>query len=166
MRAGYSSGTPALGVGTGNVAVIVDDSADCADAARKIMASKIFDNATSCSSENAVIVHDKVYDRMIEALSRPSTCGVDEAAWPDELTPELADILGRQCFMFIKLSQVYRAAGYEIPTSAEAEQAFFLHRLLGHWFRHGSGWAHEADKEFRTTHDKALATLQTRGEGR
>jgi sulfoacetaldehyde dehydrogenase len=70
VRAGYSSGTPALGVGTGNVAVIVDDSADCADAAKKIMASKIFDNATSCSSENAVIIHDKVYDRMIAALAR------------------------------------------------------------------------------------------------
>ncbi len=69
VRAGYSSGKPALGVGTGNVAVIVDESADCADAARKIMASKIFDNATSCSSENAVIVHDKVYDRMIAALA-------------------------------------------------------------------------------------------------
>jgi sulfoacetaldehyde dehydrogenase len=70
VRAGYSSGTPALGVGTGNVAVIVDDSADCADAAKKIMASKIFDNATSCSSENSVIVHDKVYDRMIAALAK------------------------------------------------------------------------------------------------
>jgi sulfoacetaldehyde dehydrogenase len=69
VRAGYSSGTPALGVGTGNVAVIVDESADCADAARKIMASKIFDNATSCSSENAVIVHERVYDRMIAALA-------------------------------------------------------------------------------------------------
>lgn len=68
VRAGYSSGKPALGVGTGNVAVIVDDSADCADAAKKIMASKIFDNATSCSSENAVIIHAKVYDRMIAAL--------------------------------------------------------------------------------------------------
>jgi sulfoacetaldehyde dehydrogenase len=70
VRAGYSSGTPALGVGTGNVAVIVDESADCADAAAKIMRSKIFDNATSCSSENSVIVHDRVYDRMLEALSR------------------------------------------------------------------------------------------------
>ena len=69
VRAGYSSGTPALGVGTGNVVVIVDESADCPDAARKIMASKIFDNATSCSSENAVIVHERVYDRMIAALS-------------------------------------------------------------------------------------------------
>ncbi|HEY7655321.1 MAG TPA: aldehyde dehydrogenase family protein [Burkholderiales bacterium] len=68
VRAGYSSGKPALGVGTGNVAVIVDDTADCTDAARKIMASKIFDNATSCSSENAVVIHDKVYGRMIAAL--------------------------------------------------------------------------------------------------
>jgi sulfoacetaldehyde dehydrogenase len=70
VRAGYSSGTPALGVGTGNVAVIVDDSADCADAARKIMASKVFDNATSCSSENSVIIHDRVYDRMVAALKK------------------------------------------------------------------------------------------------
>ena len=70
VRAGYSSGTPALGVGTGNVAVIVDDSADCADAARKIMASKIFDNATSCSSENSIIIHDRVYDWMVAALRK------------------------------------------------------------------------------------------------
>ena len=63
VRAGYSSGKPALGVGAGNVAVIVDDSADVDDAAAKIMASKIFDNATSCSSENSVIVHAAVYDR-------------------------------------------------------------------------------------------------------
>jgi sulfoacetaldehyde dehydrogenase len=70
VRGGYSSGKPALGVGTGNVAVIVDDTADCADAARKIMASKIFDNATSCSSENAVVIHDRVYDRMVAALAK------------------------------------------------------------------------------------------------
>ncbi len=70
VRAGYSSGTPALGVGAGNVAVIVDDSADCADAAAKIMRSKIFDNATSCSSENSVIIHAAVYDRMLAELTR------------------------------------------------------------------------------------------------
>lgn len=70
VRAGYSSGTPALGVGAGNVAVIVDDSADCEDAAAKIVRSKIFDNATSCSSENSLIIDDEVYDRMIAALAR------------------------------------------------------------------------------------------------
>ena len=69
VRAGYSSGTPALGVGAGNVAVIVDESADCADAAQKIMRSKIFDHATSCSSENSVIIHAAVYDRMLQALT-------------------------------------------------------------------------------------------------
>ena len=68
VRAGYSSGKPALGVGAGNVAVIVDDTADVEDAAAKIMKSKIFDNATSCSSENSAIIHDKVYDRMLKAL--------------------------------------------------------------------------------------------------
>jgi hypothetical protein len=60
--------------------------------------------------------------------------------WPDELTPELSDILGRQCFMFIKLARAYRAAGVDIPTQAEAEQAYFLHRMLCHWFEHGEGW--------------------------
>ena len=70
VRAGYSSGTPALGVGAGNVAVIVDTTADCEDAARKIMRSKIFDNATSCSSENSAIVLDAVYDATIAALAR------------------------------------------------------------------------------------------------
>ncbi len=70
VRAGYSSGTPALGVGAGNVAVIVDDTADCADAAAKIMRSKIFDNATSCSSENSVIIHDRVYDATLAALGK------------------------------------------------------------------------------------------------
>jgi len=69
VRAGYSSGTPCVGVGLGNVVVIVDESADLADAAAKIMRSKAFDNATSCSSENAVIIHERVYDRMIEALT-------------------------------------------------------------------------------------------------
>jgi sulfoacetaldehyde dehydrogenase len=70
VRAGYSSGTPALGVGAGNVAVIVDDSADVADAAAKIMRSKIFDNATSCSSENSVIIHAAVYERLLAELTR------------------------------------------------------------------------------------------------
>ena len=62
MRRAYSSGTPAIGVGAGNVPVIVDETADLDDAARKICASKIFDNSTSCSSENSVIIVDAVYD--------------------------------------------------------------------------------------------------------
>ena len=70
VRRAYQSGTPAIGVGTGNVPVIVDSSADIAAAARKIAASKTFDNATSCSSENAVIVLADVYDAALKALAQ------------------------------------------------------------------------------------------------
>lgn len=69
VRRAYSSGTPAVGVGAGNVTVIVDETADLAAAARKISASKTFDNATSCSSENAIVVVDAVYDDFIAALA-------------------------------------------------------------------------------------------------
>ncbi len=68
VRNAYSSGTPAIGVGAGNATVIVDETADLAAAAAKIAASKTFDNATSCSSENGVIVVDAVFDDFIAAL--------------------------------------------------------------------------------------------------
>jgi sulfoacetaldehyde dehydrogenase len=70
VRAAYSSGTPAIGVGAGNVAAIVDETADIADAAAKIAASKAFDHATSCSSENSVIAVAPVYDALVAALAR------------------------------------------------------------------------------------------------
>lgn len=70
VRSAYSSGTPAVGVGAGNVPVIIDSTADLDDAARKITASKTFDNATSCSSENSLVILDGVYDDAIAALER------------------------------------------------------------------------------------------------
>ena len=70
VRGAYSSGTPAIGVGAGNVPVIIDSSADLDDAAQKITASKIFDNSTSCSSENSIIIVDDIYDDAIAALVR------------------------------------------------------------------------------------------------
>jgi sulfoacetaldehyde dehydrogenase len=68
VRAAYRSGTPAIGVGAGNVPVIIDETADLDAAAKKICASKTFDNATSCSSENSLIILDEVYDEAIQAL--------------------------------------------------------------------------------------------------
>lgn len=56
VKAAHSSGTPAYGVGAGNAVSVIDDTADLEDAARKIAMSKVFDNASSCSSENAVVV--------------------------------------------------------------------------------------------------------------
>jgi len=79
IRAAYSSGTPAIGVGMGNVVSIVDASADLADAARKIALSKTFDNATSCSSENAVIILAPVYAEMIGELERQGGQLLDSA---------------------------------------------------------------------------------------
>ena len=68
IQRALQSGTPTLGVGVGNVPSIIDESANLNDASHKIMTSKTFDNATSCSSENSIIVHEKVYDSMISRL--------------------------------------------------------------------------------------------------
>lgn len=70
VRRAYRSGTPALGVGAGNATVIIDETADLDQAASRIAASKTFDNATSCSSENVLIVVDSVRDAFLEALHR------------------------------------------------------------------------------------------------
>ena len=64
------SGTVTIGVGAGNVPVIIDSSADLADAAQKITASKIFDNSTSCSSENSLIIMSDVYEEAISELEK------------------------------------------------------------------------------------------------
>lgn len=84
-----TSGTPAVAVGAGNVTVIVDETADLTAAAERIRASKTFDNATSCSSENSVVVVDVVRDEFIGAMAKAGGALVeDEAAivaalWPD-----------------------------------------------------------------------------------
>jgi len=79
IRAAYSSGKPAIGVGLGNVVSIVDASADLADAAKKIALSKTFDNATSCSSENALVILAPVYDAMMAELARQGGVLLDAA---------------------------------------------------------------------------------------
>lgn len=68
VKAAYSSGTPALGVGVGNAVITVDDTADLEDAAEKIRISKTLDLAASCSSDNAVILLDAIYDQMLDKL--------------------------------------------------------------------------------------------------
>lgn len=66
----YSSGTPAIGVGAGNVSVIVDETADLQKAAELITLSKTFDNSTSCSSENAIIVVGSVLENFLAELDK------------------------------------------------------------------------------------------------
>jgi acetaldehyde dehydrogenase / alcohol dehydrogenase len=70
VRAAYSSGNPALGVGPGNVPVFVDASADVGAAARRIVDSKAFDNSVLCTNESVLIVEDSVAEKMRAALAR------------------------------------------------------------------------------------------------
>ena len=62
VKAAYSSGKPALGVGPGNVPAIIDDSADILLAVSSVIHSKTFDNGMICASEQSVVVLDSVYD--------------------------------------------------------------------------------------------------------
>ena len=124
VRAAYSSGTPAIGVGLGNAPVIVDASADLDDAAEKIKRSKVFDYATSCSSENSVLLHADVYEDALDALRRQGGF---------LLTPTEKAQLERIAFSDGKLSGkvtaqspqvIAQMAGFQDPGAQQAE--FFM----------------------------------------
>ena len=70
VRAAYSSGNPALGVGPGNCPVYVDDSADVEHAAKCISDSKSFDNSVLCTNESAVIAHQSISDALTVAMQK------------------------------------------------------------------------------------------------
>ncbi|MGB0844008.1 MAG: acylating sulfoacetaldehyde dehydrogenase [Alphaproteobacteria bacterium] len=123
VRRAYSAGTPAVGVGAGNVAVIIDETADLKAAAVKITASKTFDNATSCSSENALVVVDAIYDAFMIELH---ACGgrMLDAKQASKLKSELFQngklnrhIIARD------IDQVISVSGIQVD---EAETAKFL----------------------------------------
>jgi len=80
VKAAYSSGTPAYGVGPGNSVQILAEDADVEDAVKKVAISKCFDHATSCSSENSIIVHEDIYDEVIKELNKNNAhiCTEDE----------------------------------------------------------------------------------------
>ncbi|WP_299734184.1 bifunctional acetaldehyde-CoA/alcohol dehydrogenase [uncultured Endozoicomonas sp.] len=68
VRAAYSSGKPALGVGSGNVPCIIDQSADLKQACNDLVMSKSFDNGMICASEQAAIVHQAIYKDVVKEL--------------------------------------------------------------------------------------------------
>jgi sulfoacetaldehyde dehydrogenase len=70
VKAAYSSGKPAQGVGAGNAVVIVDETADLSVAADMIMRSKTFDHATSCSTENSCLIQEGIYDQMVGEMEK------------------------------------------------------------------------------------------------
>ena len=70
VKAAYSSGNPAIGVGPGNVPVFIDESADIPYAISSIIKSKTFDNGTVCASEQSVIVEDKIAEKVRKEFER------------------------------------------------------------------------------------------------
>jgi len=123
VRRAYSSGTPAIGVGAGNVTVIVDETANLADAAAKIAASKCFDNATSCSSENVLVVVDAIYDDFVAALDAAGG-RLLEGAQADKLKGALFQGGKLNRHMIARdIDKVIEVAGISVP---DVESARFL----------------------------------------
>lgn len=91
VKAAYSSGTPAYGVGVGNSVHVIDQSADLSDAAKTIAAAKKFDYATSCLADNAVVAHGAIYQALAQGLVAEGgyLCNSEDKAklqqlmWPD-----------------------------------------------------------------------------------
>ncbi len=88
VRAAYSSGNPAIGVGPGNNPAYVDETADVAKAAKAIADSKAFDNSILCTNESAVIAHAAIAGRLADELKRQG-CHMLSAEERERLTEHL-----------------------------------------------------------------------------
>ena len=64
--------------------------------------------------------------------------------YPQEMTPELAEVLGMMVFQSGPIAHAFRDAGHAIPNKCEAEQAFVLHWLIGLALEHGEDWQKRA----------------------
>jgi acetaldehyde dehydrogenase/alcohol dehydrogenase len=115
VKAAYRSGNPALGVGPGNAPVLVDDSADLKAAAKRIVASKSFDNSILCTSESTLLAFATVADALLAALKSEGAhiCTPDET---DKLRRLLFDAHGFNVKMIGKdASLIAREAGFSAP---------------------------------------------------
>ena len=119
VKAAYSSGTPAYGVGVGNSVHVVDETADLEDAAKAIASAKTFDYATSCLADNALVVAASVYESLTAGLvaNGAHICTPEEKdalrklMWPESgaTIPALA-VVAKSAVAIAGL------AGFSIPT--------------------------------------------------
>ena len=119
VKAAYSSGKPALGVGAGNTPAIIDESADILLAVNSVIHSKTFDNGMICASEQSVIVHENIYEAVKkEFIARGChVCTKEEA---DKLRATIlidgalnAKIVGQKPVTIAKL------AGFDVPENTK-----------------------------------------------
>ena len=139
VKAAYSSGKPALGVGAGNTPAIIDESADILLAVSSIIHSKTFDNGMICASEQSVIVMDSIYDK-VKAEFEARGCYFLNEEETDKLRNTIlingglnAKIVGQSAHTIAAL------AGVEVPwdtkilmgevTSVELSEAFAHEKL-------------------------------------
>jgi sulfoacetaldehyde dehydrogenase len=134
VKAAYSSGTPSYGVGAGNPVVIVAEDADVPDAAEKIVISKTFDNATSCSSDTSIVIHESVYDELVAEFKKRGgyLCSEDEKSkleqWMWVPTKEPGKFALNLKIVAISAARIAADAGIEVPENTsmlmvEAENA-------------------------------------------
>ncbi len=120
VKAAYSSGKPAVGVGSGNTPIILDPSCDIKMAVSSIMHSKTFDNGTICASEQSIIVDASIYEEVRnEFLYRKAYIPQGE-----ELDQLKKIVLGPAGTMNAKLvgrpaSEVAEEAGFEVPADTK-----------------------------------------------
>jgi sulfoacetaldehyde dehydrogenase len=125
VRQAYSSGNPAIGVGTGNVVSIVDGTTNLDEVATMIVKSKTFDNATSCSTENNIIVLEECYDKFISAMEKAGAALLKEGSedkakllkclWP--ASPENHDL--NRHIVAQPAEVIAEAAGIEVPAGTK-----------------------------------------------
>jgi acyl-CoA reductase-like NAD-dependent aldehyde dehydrogenase len=116
VKAAYSSGKPAFGVGPGNVPVLVDASADLEDAIAKIVAGKSFDYGTVCSSEQAIVAEEGLRERIL-ALLKANKAYIASEAQKDALGKLLIMpnwTVNPQCVGQAP-QKIAKMAGFEVP---------------------------------------------------
>lgn len=116
VKAAYGSGKPAYGVGVGNATIIVDETIDIPETANKIQRGKTFDNATSCSAENNVIIHEGIFDELLEALKKEGghlVTGEDRAKLKAAMWPDGSHLSGKIVCKSVKV--IAGEAGINVP---------------------------------------------------
>lgn len=117
VRAAYSSGNPAIGVGPGNAPVLVDDTADLNQAAKRIIDSKSFDNSILCTNESVVVAVESIADRLLQALKSAGAY----VAKPEEVAALRELLFGRGTFNIEVLgksaAEIGAKAGLKLPAN-------------------------------------------------
>jgi sulfoacetaldehyde dehydrogenase len=116
VRAAYSSGKPAYGVGAGNSTMVIDETADVADAARNTRISKTSDNGSGCSADGNLIVEQSIHDAFLAQLRQEGGYLVNPQQ-KAQLEKAMWDSEGRRTIGTIArpAATIAKIAGFEIP---------------------------------------------------